>query len=109
MGEAKIRQMAKAPVLGDRPKFKDGLGTTIEQGDCVAWIVNGVKYRAVIEELVQPLVLADGEVEPGKIALRLEFPNVMPPLDKHGKAIDVQVTDMIITRAPEKPPSSIVQ
>ena len=74
MGEAKIRQMAKAPVLGDRPKFKDGLGTTIEQGDCVAWIVNGVKYRAVIEELVQPLVLADGEVEPGKIALRLEFP-----------------------------------
>jgi hypothetical protein len=109
MGEAKIRQMAKAPVLGERPKFKDALGSTMEKGDAVAWIINGVKFRAVVEELVQPLVLADGTIEPGALALRMEFPNLMPPLDKHGKAVDVQLLDMIVTRAPEKPPSSIVQ
>lgn len=109
MGEAKIRQIAKAPVLGDRPKFKDALGNTIEQGDFVCWLVNGVKYAAHIEELIQPLVLMDKSIEPGKIAMRIEFDNVNPPVDKHGKAIDVQVNDMIVTRAPEKPAPTIIE
>jgi hypothetical protein len=108
MGESKIRQMAKAPIVGDGPKFKDAIGNVIEEGDVLVWMVGTAKYKARVLKARQPLVLADGTIEKGSLSLQLDFTKVVPPKDAKGRYTDVEINDMIVSRDPDAVPEGAI-